>query len=391
MIMAAQTGMKYHEGEDNESSNAAGQLPVDENKSLMVRRTALKRKATSSKKLYIHNYFTRARSRTGDGEEEGDEQKLDNRDHSWRKDEAAVGSRNDEIIDKLATLPDLLNSMIQHCKNAAGNKITGNGTEGNKQEPGPLELAKGAIVYTEGEDGSSEIKSNNTQQIKKLLEAHTSVVINVPANSMVEEAVYAKYKPPCDHDLRIEQHPQLRRQQKKKLKKTSKATKQKRNSKQSGTGNQQVPGQLETYPIFLQRPQSNVIHETCTQTHSSMAINQAGVGKEMSPKGTNMEDRPNTGVKKYIAAPDQMLSNGQNHEILGVYSNPIGEQAIPSIEEAEDHKGLEIWATPEGGLDHGDSPDMKEEEEKKPTLQCRNEEAEDTERTRGGPGNQAGR
>ncbi|KAJ1125295.1 hypothetical protein NDU88_003727 [Pleurodeles waltl] len=33
--------------------------------------------------------------------------KLDNRDHSRRKEEAVVGSRNDEIIDKLATQPDL--------------------------------------------------------------------------------------------------------------------------------------------------------------------------------------------------------------------------------------------------------------------------------------------
>ncbi|KAJ1083764.1 hypothetical protein NDU88_003919 [Pleurodeles waltl] len=41
--------------------------------------------------------------------------KLDNWDHSWRKDGVAAGSRIDEI-DKLVTLPDLLTSIIQHCK-----------------------------------------------------------------------------------------------------------------------------------------------------------------------------------------------------------------------------------------------------------------------------------
>ncbi|KAJ1096230.1 hypothetical protein NDU88_001373 [Pleurodeles waltl] len=40
----------------------AGQLIEDENK------TALKRKASSSKKIYIRNYFTRARSGVGEGE-----------------------------------------------------------------------------------------------------------------------------------------------------------------------------------------------------------------------------------------------------------------------------------------------------------------------------------
>ncbi|KAJ1114461.1 hypothetical protein NDU88_002698 [Pleurodeles waltl] len=42
--------------------------------------------------------------------------KLDNWDYSGREDKVAVGSRNDEMIDKLATRPDLVTSIIQHCK-----------------------------------------------------------------------------------------------------------------------------------------------------------------------------------------------------------------------------------------------------------------------------------
>ncbi|KAJ1218722.1 hypothetical protein NDU88_006299 [Pleurodeles waltl] len=64
--------MKHHEGDDNESSATAGQQLVDENKTLMDSKTALKRKASISKKIYIHNYFTRARSWAGEGDEEGD-------------------------------------------------------------------------------------------------------------------------------------------------------------------------------------------------------------------------------------------------------------------------------------------------------------------------------
>ncbi|KAJ1214539.1 hypothetical protein NDU88_002157 [Pleurodeles waltl] len=69
----------------------------------------------------------------------------------------------------------------------------------------------------------------------------------------------------------------------------------------------------------------------------------------MSPRGSNMEDRSNTGVEKYKVAPDQLFPKGQRHEIVTVYPNEIGEQAIPSIEEAEDPKGPEIWDMAEGG------------------------------------------
>ncbi|KAJ1218629.1 hypothetical protein NDU88_006207 [Pleurodeles waltl] len=149
--------------------------------------------------------------------------KLDNWDHSRRKDEAVVGSQNDEIIDKLATLPDLLTSIIQHCKYAVGNcnKTTGNWAEGNQQETGTLEfLSKDSIVYTEGEDGSSEMESNNTQQIAKPPEAQFIVFTNVPAN-IEEQVVDVKQKPPCEKDLRTKHHRQLTRQQKKKLKKNT--------------------------------------------------------------------------------------------------------------------------------------------------------------------------
>ncbi|KAJ1170402.1 hypothetical protein NDU88_002279 [Pleurodeles waltl] len=64
--------MKHHEGEDNVTSATAVQQLVDEHKTPMDSKSALKRKASSSKKIYIHNYFTRARSGAGEGDKEGD-------------------------------------------------------------------------------------------------------------------------------------------------------------------------------------------------------------------------------------------------------------------------------------------------------------------------------
>ncbi|KAJ1196359.1 hypothetical protein NDU88_000230 [Pleurodeles waltl] len=49
-----------------------GQQLAVENKTPMDCKTALKRKASSAKKIYIHNYFTRARSGTVERDEEGD-------------------------------------------------------------------------------------------------------------------------------------------------------------------------------------------------------------------------------------------------------------------------------------------------------------------------------
>ncbi|KAJ1199884.1 hypothetical protein NDU88_003716 [Pleurodeles waltl] len=150
---------------------------------------------------------------------------VDNWDHSWRKDKAAVGSRNDEIIEKLATLPDALTSIIKHCKNATGNnnKTTGKGAEKNQQEIGPFELLfKGLTVHIEGEDVNRETEPNNMQQTARPLEVQFSVVTKVPpVNSIEEQAVNAKHKLPCKHDFRSKQQPQLTRRQKKKLKKTT--------------------------------------------------------------------------------------------------------------------------------------------------------------------------
>ncbi|KAJ1115858.1 hypothetical protein NDU88_004079 [Pleurodeles waltl] len=64
--------MKHHEGEDNESSTVAGQQLADESKTPMYSKTAFKRKASSSKKIYIHNNFTRARSGERERDKEGD-------------------------------------------------------------------------------------------------------------------------------------------------------------------------------------------------------------------------------------------------------------------------------------------------------------------------------
>ncbi|KAJ1162904.1 hypothetical protein NDU88_003368 [Pleurodeles waltl] len=64
--------MKHQEGWVNETSTTAGKQLVDKNKTLMDSKTILKRKASRSKKTYIHNYFTRARLGAGEGDEEGD-------------------------------------------------------------------------------------------------------------------------------------------------------------------------------------------------------------------------------------------------------------------------------------------------------------------------------
>ncbi|KAJ1160025.1 hypothetical protein NDU88_000527 [Pleurodeles waltl] len=69
---AALIRLKHHEGEDNKSSAMTGQQLADENKAPMDSKTVLRRKASSCKKMYIHNYFTRARSGAGEGDEEGD-------------------------------------------------------------------------------------------------------------------------------------------------------------------------------------------------------------------------------------------------------------------------------------------------------------------------------
>ncbi|KAJ1143117.1 hypothetical protein NDU88_009428 [Pleurodeles waltl] len=72
--MAARIGMNHQDDEDSEPNRPVGQPSVEETKSLLVPKTAPRRTAPGSKKLYIHNYFTRARSGAGDGMEEGGEQ-----------------------------------------------------------------------------------------------------------------------------------------------------------------------------------------------------------------------------------------------------------------------------------------------------------------------------
>ncbi|KAJ1081371.1 hypothetical protein NDU88_001553 [Pleurodeles waltl] len=57
-----------------------------------------------------------------------------------------------------------------------------------------------------------------------------------------------------------------------------------------------------------------------------------------------MEDRSNTGLKKYKTVPDQTLSNAQNYEIVKVNSTPTGGQAAPTIGEAEADTGREAEA-----------------------------------------------
>ncbi|KAJ1127988.1 hypothetical protein NDU88_006381 [Pleurodeles waltl] len=55
-------------GEVSESSASAGQQPADENKTEMNSKNVLKRKVSSSKKIYIHNYFIRSGTKEGDNE-----------------------------------------------------------------------------------------------------------------------------------------------------------------------------------------------------------------------------------------------------------------------------------------------------------------------------------
>ncbi|KAJ1106427.1 hypothetical protein NDU88_003828 [Pleurodeles waltl] len=60
--------MKHQEGDDKELGATAGQPPADENKALKDCKIDRKQKVPSSKKIYIHNYFTRSRSGVGEGE-----------------------------------------------------------------------------------------------------------------------------------------------------------------------------------------------------------------------------------------------------------------------------------------------------------------------------------
>ncbi|KAJ1171767.1 hypothetical protein NDU88_003625 [Pleurodeles waltl] len=102
-----------------------------------------------------------------------------------------------------------------------------------------------------------------------------------------------------------------------------------------------VSGEIETYPIFLQRLQSSMTQETCAQAHISIAIDQAGKGKQKSHKDKNMEDSHNAGPKEYKADTDQVLSNDKDHETGKENSIPTGEQAASLISETESTMGLE--------------------------------------------------
>ncbi|KAJ1155022.1 hypothetical protein NDU88_007758 [Pleurodeles waltl] len=149
--------------------------------------------------------------------------KPDNWDNRWKEDKVVEGSRNDKIIDKLATLPDLLTSIIQHCKAATGNnkKTTGKKAVENQQETVSTEPSyKGSsTVLPEGEDGSRETEPNNMQQTVTLPTLQPSVATNTPENSTEEQDADLNHNSLCEHYPRIKHQPQLARQQKNMFKK----------------------------------------------------------------------------------------------------------------------------------------------------------------------------
>ncbi|KAJ1098050.1 hypothetical protein NDU88_003166 [Pleurodeles waltl] len=164
----------------------------------------------------------------------GDNNKLgamgDNWDNRWKEDQVVEGSQNDKIIDKLVTLPDLLTSIIEHCEAAIGNnKKNIYWAVENQQETGLIELSYkgGPIVLPEGEDGSKETELNNLNTVK-LPKLQPSLATNALGNSIEEQDLDAHNKLPSEHNPRTKQQPQLTRRQKKKLKKTLKATKKPR-------------------------------------------------------------------------------------------------------------------------------------------------------------------
>ncbi|KAJ1116631.1 hypothetical protein NDU88_004837 [Pleurodeles waltl] len=89
--------------------------------------------------------------------------------------------------------------------------------------------------------------------------------------------------------------------------------------------------------------------ETCAQAHISIAINQAGEGKQKSHEDKNMEDSHNAGPKEYKADTDQVLSNGKDCETGKDNSIPAGEEAASLTSETESTMGLEQSAMVERG------------------------------------------
>ncbi|KAJ1132001.1 hypothetical protein NDU88_010331 [Pleurodeles waltl] len=143
--------------------------------------------------------------------------KLDKLGNTLQVDKMHKGTYNDEIMDKLSTLPELLASLIEHCKP---------GEETNKRGPSAsIEsvLGRETSTLTEGEEGSKEMKSDNrepsTIYSKRLIGSDTKV----GGNSIEERASGEITKTLRESDIRNNQH--LTRRQKKKLKTSLKVAK----------------------------------------------------------------------------------------------------------------------------------------------------------------------
>ncbi|KAJ1162903.1 hypothetical protein NDU88_003367 [Pleurodeles waltl] len=183
-----------------------------------------------------------------------------------------------------------------------------------QQETVPFELPfkEGPTVPTKGEEGSGVSESDNMQQKAEPLELQPSVVTNMSVNSIEEQVPEVNHKSWCEHDLGAKQQPQLTSRQKKKLKKTFTVAKQKnKNYRHRGFGDPQQPsGQIESYPIFRQRPQSNVPHETCVQEQTGRAIDQDDTRKVKFYKVIKINECSTIGPIEHKAAMDSTLSNG---------------------------------------------------------------------------------
>ncbi|KAJ1205611.1 hypothetical protein NDU88_001039 [Pleurodeles waltl] len=346
--MAVRIGMNHQDDEDSKSNRPVSQPPVEETKSLLVRKTAPKQTATGSKKLYIHNNFTRARSGAGDRMEEGGEQ-------------AELTICMDALVSKapiipLAPLPGTISASASTRTEYTQEQEQDQGPK-PKQEQEKEQDSSGSGSFGMGYSIIGELfvladtglekgwDSFNGRINDKNENKNTACEGNRRSNMLLMS---------LEHEHEYE--PEI-------LGPTSKRGRDELEMGQGKTEPLSENNRIRVVEIkvhqqnrlqvdVVQKSQIRVKQETCTQPLSSTENKPVGAGKEISPQGTNMEDRPITGMGKLMVTPDQLFANDERHEMVRAYPNEIGEQAVTLIEEAEDHKGLEIWDKAEGGEEY---------------------------------------
>ncbi|KAJ1096877.1 hypothetical protein NDU88_002008 [Pleurodeles waltl] len=285
--------------------------------------------------------------------------KLDKWGNRWKDDNAAKGTRNDEIIDKLSTRPDLLTSLIHHCKavDESYKKMNSETPVKKQQDTVPTELThKGEpSASIGGEEESREMESNNRQSIMAHPMLLTSSDTNAAEHSTEQQVPEVTFKPPCEFDTKNNQQLQLARRQKK-LKKTLKATKITNRLNCTGkvretSGN--MPVHLKTYSIFQQRPLPILAPEICSHTHITPVPGEdsGGKGKYNSQMGKNVEGSHITCLAGSTANSNQVHPKAKSCEKEIDHSVPTKKQASSQTGETESAMGLEQLLVVEGDDD----------------------------------------